>query len=72
MDLHDKEILAVGKINQFDSVQSFVSYAEQHYVPLIAKLGSNAKLDDATRHLLGFFYDDFKSLVNELEKAVYN
>ena len=68
----NKEILQIGKVNQFDSIRDFVSYAEQHYVPLIAKLGSNAKLDDATRHLLGFFYDDFKSLVNELEKAVYD
>ena len=69
MDLHNKEILAVGKINQFDSVQSFVSYAEQHYMPLIKDLRDNEMLDPKERHLLGFMVDDFGSLFRELEKA---
>lgn len=64
----DKEILEVGKINQFDSVLSFVSYANTHYVPLIKKLAEDGRLEDASRHLLGFLYDDFRSLLNELEK----
>ena len=35
MDTKDKELLAVGKVNQFDSVLDFVSYANAHYLPLL-------------------------------------
>lgn len=69
MDTKDKELLAVGKVNQFDSVLDFVSYANAHYLPLIKDLRDNEALDPKERKLLGFMVDDFGSLLNELEKS---
>lgn len=57
------------KINNFDSIKDFASYAEWHYLPLLSRLSECKKLDVNDRRLLSFLHDDLTSLVNNSTEA---
>jgi len=67
-----KEILNIGKINQFENVQDFVAFANQNYMPLIEDLKEDERLDPKDRAMLEDMVTDFSSLLNELEKVCNN
>lgn len=72
-----KTIKSGFSVNQFDSFQDFLWYAEQHYLPLLDKVSHNdyeLTMDD--KRLFGFLYDDMKSMIDsydgtEIESACH-
>lgn len=53
------------KIGNFDTIQDFVWYAEEHYLPLLDRLSErNAVINGNDRRLLAFLHDDLTSFVN--------
>ena len=53
------------KVNNFDSVEDFVSYTEAHYLPLLDRLSKqNAFVSEDDRRLLSFLHDDLTAFVN--------
>lgn len=59
------------KINNFDTIQDFMYYAETHYLPLLDRLSEkNAVMTEEERVLLSFLHDDMTSMVNNYNQAV--
>ena len=59
------------KINNFDTIQDFMIYAEVHYLPLLDRLSEkNAVITEEDRHLLSFLHDDMTSMVNNYNQTV--
>lgn len=53
------------KIDNFDTIQDFVWYAEAHYLPLLDRLyEKDAVINENDRRLLAFLLDDLTSFVN--------
>lgn len=53
------------KINGFDSLEDFASYAEYHYLPLLDRLSDKySSISDDDRRFLAFIHDDLVSFVN--------
>ena len=59
------------KINNFDTIQDFMSYAEVYYLPLLDRLSEkNAVITEEDRYLLSFLHDDMTSMVNNYNHTV--
>ena len=59
------------KINNFDTIQDFMSYAEAHYLPLLDRLSEkNAVVTEEDRRLLSFLHDDMTSMVNNYNQTI--
>lgn len=59
------------KINNFDTIQDFMYYAEAHYLPLLDRLSEkNAVMTEEERVLLSYLHDDMTSMVNNYNQAV--
>ena len=59
------------KINNFDTIQDFMSYAEAHYLPLLDRLSEkNAVITEEDRRLLSFLHDDMTSMVNNYNQTI--
>lgn len=59
------------KINNFDTIQDFMYYAETHYLPLLDRLSEkNAVMTEEERVLLSFLHDDMTSMVNNYNQSV--
>jgi hypothetical protein len=59
------------KVGGFDSFQSFLVYMEAHYLPLLDRVRDNPCVEGDDKRLLGFLYDDLKSLAGNLQEVFY-
>ena len=59
------------KINNFNTIQDFMYYAEVHYLPLLDRLSEkNTVMTEEERVLLSFLHDDMTSMVNNYNQSV--
>ena len=50
----------------FDDAQCFVSYCEQHYLPMLREIAEGG-MSDENKKLADFLSDDLKKLIEQIE-----
>lgn len=50
----------------FDDAQCFVSYCEQHYLPMLREI-AEGKMSEKNRKLADFLSDELKRLIEQIE-----
>lgn len=55
-------------IGDFESWESFATYAKTHYLPLIYELAENESFSPEQRDKLYYLHDDLTSIVNNAEE----
>lgn len=66
--IHDKKVLFLedSKFGLFDDANSFASYCEYHFLPMLEDVAKNCP-DERTQRLAGFLAENLKAIIKQIE-----